>query len=314
MNGTEVFKEDKANYTGYLDHIMDEPITDETLKEIDEMYSYADALSIENFKKHERNLFLLAFMGSALIFIFLLYDEAEWHLLIFTCIPLIIISYFFSDLAMRWDSHRKYLEYRVLAETLRVQFFLLISGNETDVKTIIPWFTKEGVPWILEILPKTPKKITQIKQISDIWIRSQKKYHIGAIEKKEPKEKKNTRIVQITIALSIIAYVATLVFESIMLSNPPRNIDANLVRALLKIALGTFSAIALFGASYYGKMSLSDTIEDHKRMKHLYEEVEAKIAIDGETPEIVKYLAREFLIENSTWYAYQNQNKPGVIF
>jgi hypothetical protein len=34
----------------------------------------------------------------------------------------------------------------------------------------------------------------------------------------------------------------------------------------------------------------------------------------GETEELLISLAREYLIENSTWYSYQTKNKPDIVF
>ena len=48
-------------------------------------------------------------------------------------------------------------------------------------------------------------------------------------------------------------------------------------------------------------------------MISLYAKIERKIAKKGETPEIIIELAREFLIENSAWYAYQSKNKPELV-
>lgn len=72
------------------------------------------------------------------------------------------------------------------------------------------------------------------------------------------------------------------------------------------------SAITLFTGSYYGKMSLSNEIDDHQRMIALYESAEEEIAKNGENEQLLLYLAREFLNENSTWYAYQSKNKPDI--
>ena len=92
--------------------------------------------------------------------------------------------------------------------------------------------------------------------------------------------------------------------------------QTEMIRAILKIILGTMSAATLFTGSYYGKMSLSLTIEDHRRMAMLYEKAENKIVQNGgeESEDLILSLAHEFLIENSTWYAYQKKNQPSLTF
>ena len=89
--------------------------------------------------------------------------------------------------------------------------------------------------------------------------------------------------------------------------------QADLLRAILKIVLGTMSAITLFTGNYYGKMSLSNVIDDHKRMISLYKTAEERILQEGEDEDLILFLAREYLNENSTWYAYQSKNKPDIV-
>ena len=61
---------------------------------------------------------------------------------------------------------------------------------------------------------------------------------------------------------------------------------------------------------------VSLTIEDHRRMAMLYEKAENKIVQNGgeENEDLILSLAHEFLIENSTWYAYQKKNQPSLTF
>ena len=85
---------------------------------------------------------------------------------------------------------------------------------------------------------------------------------------------------------------------------------ANVYRTILKIVLGSLAAITIFTGGYYGKLSLDNVIEDHARMIGLYTYAQDEIKRCGETPEIIMSLAREFISENSTWYAYQSKNAP----
>ena len=62
MNAKETFFNDKTDCRIPLTHI-EEGIENPHLREIDELYGAADVLSIENAKKHERNLWLLSAFG-----------------------------------------------------------------------------------------------------------------------------------------------------------------------------------------------------------------------------------------------------------
>lgn len=314
MNKKEVFFRDKEECSEEFTHITG-GITDPALKAIDELYGAADTLSIRNAVKHQRILLALSIIGTLITMGFLLYDEAELHGLILACTVMILFLFYIHRKAHTLDCHRKYIEYRVLAETLRVQFFLSVAGVQKQVVDILPWFIRQGLPWIEDVLKSLPKMSSHERNpIINFWILDQRAYHNGALAKAENKKNRDNRTTRVVIAITIIAYLITLFFELFIFSQNPGSVDVNAVRAILKIIVGTMSAVTLFTSSYYGKLSLTYTINDHKRMIALYDNAEREIARKGETEEILVDLAREFLIENSTWYSYQTKNKPDLVF
>jgi hypothetical protein len=314
MNKKEVFFRDKEECSEEFTHITGD-ITDPALKAIDELYGAADVLSIKNAVKHQRILLALSIIGTLITMGFLLYDEAELHGLILACTVMILFLFYIRRKAHTLDCHRKYIEYRVLAETLRVQFFLSVAGVQKQVVDILPWFIRQGLPWIEDVLKSLPKMSSHERNpIINFWILDQRAYHNGALAKAENKKNRDNRTTRVVIAITIIAYLITLFFELFIFTQNPGNVDVNAVRAILKIIVGTMSAVTLFTSSYYGKLSLTYTINDHKRMIALYDNAEREIARKGETEEILVELAREFLIENSTWYSYQTKNKPDLVF
>ncbi len=313
MNRKDIFYQDKQNCHIAFSHIASN-ITNPALLEIDELYGAADVLSIQNAKKHRKILLELAIVGTLLTITFLLYSAAALYGVILACVIFIIFLFIIHKVANRIDCHRKYLEYRILAETLRVQFFLSVSGISKCIVDILPWFIKMGVPWIEEVLTELPKvDISDKKSILNCWIINQKEYHENALARAEIKKRRDDRITMIVIAVTIFVYVFAVFFEYFVYNSSSIDFDTNIVRMILKIVLGTMSAVSLFTGSYYGKMSLSNSIDDHRRMIALYMKAEEEILENGENEELLIFLAREFLIENSTWYAYQNKNKPDFI-
>lgn len=313
MNKKEVFFKDRDECSEEFTHITGN-ITDPTLKVIDELYGAADVLSIKNAQKHQRILLALSVIGTLITMAFLLYDEAELHGLILACGVMVLCLFFVRRIANRLECHRKYLEYRVLAECLRCQFFLSFAGTGIRVMEILPWSIRKGIPWIAEVLSSiSENKSSEKRSVLDPWIRVQKTYHKAALGKNEIKNRKDGRIAKIVLIITIATYVAALLYELLVYRNAQGAVDANLIRALLKIVLGTMSAITLFTGSYYGKMSLSNIIDDHKRMIALYETAEEEILQKGENEELLTFLAREFLNENSTWYSYQSKNGPDLV-
>ncbi len=316
-----MFYQEKETCSIPFTHIM-EGITESPLREIDETFGAADTLSIQNAGKHRRILMALSAAGTLLTLFFLLYDEAEAHGLILACGVMILCLFCIRRFADQLDCHRKYLEYRVLAECLRCQFFLSYAEIKTRVIEILPWSVRMEIPWIAEVLqdiltePADEENTSEAetkRPILDCWIRDQERYHQTALEKAEIKNRRDSRTAKVVLVITIIVYLSALLYEVTIYRNAAGTGNADLIRALLKILLGTMSAVTLFTGSYYGKMSLSNVIDDHKRMIALYKASEEEILKSGESEELIQFLAREFLNENSTWYSYQSKNGPDIV-
>lgn len=313
MDQKTQFDIERQKCEGDLSHIA-EQIEAPDLSGIEHLYGKADALSLKNAKKHSRILMELSAVGTIITLLFLLYDEAELYGLIFACAAMIVLLFLVRFISNRSQCHRKYIEYRVLAESLRVQYYLFLAGVKVRVSELLPWSIKQGLPWITEIMSEQPLPRTDEKHtIAECWIKDQKEYHKTKMLLALKKNRRDNRIAAATIIITIAAYIAAMVFEILVSKNLVGSIDVNLFRAVLKVVVGTMSAATLFTGNYYGKMSLPNIIDDHERMIALYESAEEKIKSQGESDELIISLARECLNENSTWYAYQNKNKPDLV-
>lgn len=320
-----IFDEDKENCNLQLEHVemeIEEENIDPELKEIDELYGYADALSKDYAKKHFKSIRHISILGPAIVVSFLLYDELEAHFLILPCLILVgLLLYIYFD-SQKKRYHEKYIEYRVFAETLRLQYFVSIAGLEKNVSEFLPWFIKIGNAWIKESLEKFgAPQIKPAKTIIDRLIRPQLNYHENAKIDSKQEHEKNNYYQNIVIILTGLAYLVVFVFEfGIIYFIPFDMFTLYWIRAGFKIFVGFMSAFALFLANYYGKKSLSSKSEEHRRMELLYRDIDGEIidnkdkgiGNEGETKEIIEELAREFLIENATWYAHQKKNSPEI--
>lgn len=311
MNQKEIFLQEMNNFNHPTASIVETEI-EPALKEINRIYGVADSLSIKNGNKHRNILLLLSICGTILTFMFLLYDELEFYGLIIACGVMVLCLLLLNSLTDKLDCHRKYLQYRILAEALRLQYFLSLAFVDTRVVDILPWSLRKGINWIEEILNSLPQTKTENKHsILQCWIVDQRKYHERALAKTEVKNSKDKIISKMTTIITIAIYFVALLFELFAYNYEIANISV--IRIILKIVLGTMSAITLFIGSYYGKMSLSSAIDDHKRMIELYKKAQQEVIINGESEELILSLAREFLNENSAWYSYQQKNRANIV-
>lgn len=83
------------------------------------------------------------------------------------------------------------------------------------------------------------------------------------------------------------------------------------LRSLFKLLLGIVSAVTVFLAEYYGKLSFGRKTEDHVKMARLYSGASERFeSHPDERKALFLALAREEIIENGNWLSYCKENPP----
>ena len=288
---------------------------DPVLDRIESVYGRADRLSLRYAETYRRILVLLAVLSTLVTASFLLYDEANLHFMILVCGLALLGAWFLQRFAKRSSCHRRYIEYRVLAESLRVQAFLRYAGSGREAVTLLPWTQQTETPWIAAAMTVlgTGGAPGAIRDILACWPEGQLRYHTGARETEQGKLRGSSRVVGIALAASVFLYAAALVFELLFggLLFPDRAMaGAETCRTILKLVLGAISAATLFISNYYGKQSLSRSVSDHGKMAGFYGRIAERARISGLDEDLLLLLAREELIENGNWCSYQRDNAP----
>lgn len=300
-----------ASYPLLPDRGGDDPL----LHRFEGVYQQADRLSLRYAAIYRRVLVLLAVVSTLITAAFLLYDSANLHWMIVVCGLALGLAYFLQRYAGRSSCHRRYLEYRVLAESLRAQAYLRYAGVRREAVTLLPWSQQAQTPWIAMAMtvlgvgdaPKEPHDIRAC------WAEDQLNYHRSAQKKARVKLRGSGRVVGVALFVSIALYLLALVFELLFGGILPRFAaiaDAESYRTLLKLVLGSISAATLFISNYYGKLSLSRGVEDHEKMAAFYERICRRLDQCGQDESLLLLLCREELIENGNWCSYQQDNAP----
>lgn len=292
-----------------------ERAADPLLDPMERVYQRADRLSLQFARAYRRVLILLAVVSTLIMACFLLYDEANMHGLIIVCGLALLLAWIIQRYAGRSSCHRRYLEYRVLAESLRAQAFLRYAGVDREAITLLPWTQQAETPWIA--LAMTVLGVGEAPQaahdIRSCWAEDQLNYHRAAQRKARIRLRGSGRVVGAALLTSIALYLAALVFELLfggILPRCPAIPDAEAYRTWLKLVLGSISAATLFISNYYGKLSLSRGVEDHEKMATFYQRIVERLSSSGPSESLLLLLAREELIENGNWCSYQRDNTP----
>ena len=291
---------------------------DLVLARMNDLYHAASGLSRSFAGVYRRVLALLAAASMLLTFAFLMYDEAEAIWMILVCGAMLATALLCRRYAVRSDCHRRYIEYRVLAEWLRVQTYLRYAGSRLQVASLLTWTQSLETGWIAAALRAVTigPDPAQTHDIRQCWVDVQRDYHLQASRRTSLDIARSERVVRVALILSASLYVAALVFELLFGGLGPgrlaalENIDR--YRTLIKVALGTLSAATIFIANYYGKQSLPRKQSDHGKMAAFYARVSDMLAEHGQSEALLERLAREELIENGNWLSYQRDNTPDV--
>lgn len=287
---------------------------------MERLYLIADALSSRYAALYRRILAYLAAASTVLTLAFLLYDEAEAIWMILVCGAMLLAAYLAQRAARRTACHRRYIDYRVLAECLRVQAFLRYAGSGIETAELMTWTQQEETGWIMDALCalSADREESAARDIRRCWVEDQRDYHARAEKKAGHSAELSEKIVRSALGVSITLYFAALLFELLcggsLLPAALYIGDPESYRTALKIILGGISASTLFIANYYGKLSLPRILSDHGKMRRFYEKMSAQLLLRGQTEELLRTLAREELIENGDWCSYQRDNTPDLSF
>ena len=315
---TDEFNRETAALPESRRHILPEDHgEDAVLSRMERVYLSASAISTAAAKTYRRILAALAITSTIITLAFLLYDEAETIWMIYLCGIMVLADWLCQKYAQKTDCHRKYIECRALAECLRVQAFLSYAGSGVQASDLLTWTQQEETSWIRDALCvlTVGSHGGERHDILSCWVEDQENYHRKAQKKSLRSSVGSGRVVGTALVLSVTLYFAALLFEIFCggeLGVKPiaavGNVEA--YRTWLKIVLGGISAVTLFIANYYGKLSLSRQLSDHEKMAHFYHEVAEQLRSRGQTDALMTVLGREELIENGNWCSYQRDNTP----
>ncbi|MBE6018046.1 MAG: hypothetical protein E7233_10685 [Lachnospiraceae bacterium] len=291
---------------------------DRILMKMDAVSRAAGKLSRKYAERYRLILAMLAVVSSLLTFAFLMYDEAEAVWMILVCGLMLAAAWGCRQYAVRSDCHRRYIEFRALAECLRVQAYLRYAGSAVQAADLLCWTQQEETAWIrnaADVLSVGEEQNVK-HDILDCWVIPQRDYHRNAQQRSKKELAASECIVRIALIFSIVLYLAAVIFEltsgGLIFKPLLHPADVNVYRTVLKILLGTISAATLFVANYYGRLSLPRTHSDHQKLERFYNAAIAEIGRCGQTEGVLEQLAREELIENGNWSSYQRDNKPDI--
>ncbi len=279
------------------------------------VYSVADGLSGDRQGKYMKTMGAFAVFGVLLVLFYLLYDEAEWKFCLFGYGATVAVYALIYRTITGARQHEKYLQYRALAETLRVQLYFHALGISESVCDDFTWTQKHDSTWIKEavcaLLIGGKEATVPIEAVKFAWLDGQLNYHRNASRRDEKKHRIREKVTRRMIICTVLTWVIVTLLEYGFGDVAFRVVFGLNLRTWLKIIWGCISAVTVFFSGFYGKQSLERKSIDHKKMAALFEQAENEYLVyPTRRMEMFRQLGREELIENGNWVSYCRENRP----
>lgn len=298
-------------------HLLIEDSPDDSKEEeLDMLYREADSLSVKKQKVYTGILRIISVISVILIVSYLLYDEGTMNgcLIVYgVCTAFYALVY---RMVMKRNYHGDYLEFRALAELVRIQYYLYALGIEDNTFDYYSWTQKHDLSWIGKALQgvligeERSVKVSEAA-VKRFWIDGQKQYHDKAKIRNGAKLRTMEKLTKAMIIALLCTWVVVLVLEYFFPSVMAGVVIGISIQSHFKILWGCISAVTVFAAGYYGKMSLERKSIDHARMSEMFECAARRYdTYPDERPELFRQLAKEEILENGNWVSYCRENKP----
>jgi len=282
------------------------------------VYDQADRMSMLFQKKYVWTMGLLSACCVLLVLCYLLYDEAEYNSMLLCYGGVIVLYASFYRLVIRRDYHEKYLQYRMLAESLRVQTYLSALGSDESIGDDFTWTQKHELTWVKEAVcalsvgESKKADAETVRCVKEAWIDGQSAYHHRTLNRDSRKHRSSDRVTGIMLICTIASFAAVTVLEYCF--NDVMNVVLLTMelRVWFKILWGCLSAVTIFVSGFYGRLSFERKAFDHKKMALLFDTAAQQYESNPEErSSMFRALARKEVIENGNWLSYCRENRLG---
>jgi len=299
-------------------------------------YAITDALAL-HFQLHTRRtlayLFIWIFVAAALFEVYKAFAEG-FHALVWVYATATGAAWLWYYVVNKQDYRSKFLDYRALAEGLRVQFFWWLAGIREDVASHYLRKQRGELDWIRvaaananlvasmaegkESRPQPPADGTaaeavthSLRNVLQDWVERQHDYYVRAALRDQRLSDRIDKIAGAFLAAAIgltIAGALLLVVHLGILGTAGDWMFAVPVRSrLLELSITVLFVVAALLHNYAEKRALSPQAKQYERMSVMFEACRRRLPplIDdsrfGEARHMLRELGREALNENADW-------------
>jgi len=314
------------NYGGLLS--IEQKSTDE--QSLENEFLKSDELAIYNQSISDKYFKCFSLMAGFMGVCFLLYAKilaAKVFLIIY--LSLFIIGFFLNKKVHKSGWFTNHLEQRVIAETLRIKFYLSLSGNDNKVKLEqvmdkigVSSFT--GFNWLKFVFRsayKQPKQYddktlkNNIAFVTQEWLEHQAEYFAKKAKTLSHRHHKLERIKNILLLGSALAALALIIFKAILVNTYVANVID--MKTLVVFFMGLLPLLLGIWEIHQSKMAIKELLWQYQNQAKLFKQTLEKLSntsLISIKQEIIAELAEKALIENYLWtiQRYHREHEPPV--
>jgi hypothetical protein len=291
------------------------------LKAIDDAFLNADAVALANQNKSDKQFKLFSIMAAAMGLLFLIYAKiVASKLLLVGYLTLFFVGWFYFRQSQKKENFTQHLSARVLAETLRAQFYLAIINRSDDKKAIkllditgVSQFT--GFNWLNKMISQyaSPSDNSvksdvdkNITFVTKLWIDEQVKYFKDKTTTLSAHHHKLEKIKAILFGGSaVMALLLIFLKTTLFNTNLFANVDAKTFTVLLMGLLPFWLSI---WEIYQSKMATKELLWQYQNQYKVFSQ--AKILLDNANSvddklDILEDLAERSMMENYIWITHR---------
>jgi hypothetical protein len=280
-------------------------------------YAVADTLALYFQKKSKRALTGILVLVVLAVFCFQLYLEFFKHPLMLLFYPLTLaLAYVWYSKTIGKDYQNKHLDYRAVAEGLRVQLFWNIISLKEDVSEHYLRKQQSELDWIRYAIRSCgipmgesngcddKKSNNENKYVfrlaEEHWVENQRIYFLNATQREKIGLNRREMV-------SKTFYWGGLGIAILMLTIHGYLLEKEFFHHVLVVAIGTFLAIAAAVQGHSEKMAFAEQQKQYMRMRDLYAYASQHLTEATKSHDFVKArdiimdLGKEALTENGDW-------------
>lgn len=292
------------------------------INKIDHLYVIADWLAIHFQRLTLRSLGIMHLMALLMGLMFILYsDFASRQFFLVSFVVFFIIAWVVQALSRKGEWHRKYLDYRTLAEGLRIQLYWAAAGvrNENKWRFSHDSYLQSQHPefgWIRNIMRLAGSTCDAMNYDHadgmafslQEWIGNSEEGQLGYFMKKA-RDRTQRHSLTRKLGLLSLATSVLIVFVFLFFAEAIPE-ETNIY---LKVVMGTMLMLFAVREGYAYATAEKELIKQYEYMLGIYENAARRLAHakdQDEKQQILRALGQSALNEHSNWILMHRERSP----